>query len=173
MKTVVDRSVQRALTYVILVNLSATLAYSETTQDSFAPAGSSHPSFQDPFDDVRYSHDVLPPYNGLTYTLQDTFGPFSDNAAASGSDPFTFASNSATEEFMEDSSFDSFGDFGDFQSAGSGSFEAEGTLTPTGADSWSFTSASSGGSFEDNFATDRRVAEAAAREQDERTARDN
>ncbi|KAH9900937.1 SAPS-domain-containing protein [Cubamyces lactineus] len=127
---------------------------STSFDDSFAPSGSSQPSFQDPFDD-------------------DAFGPFSDTAAASGSDPFTFASNSATEEFMEDSSFDSFGDFGDFQSAGSGSFEAEGTLTPTGADSWSFASASSGGSFEDNFATDRRVAEAAAREQDERTARDN
>ena len=47
---------------------------------------------------------------------------------------------------MADSSFDSFGDFGDFQSAGSGgsgSFEDDGSLTPTGADSWSFASAGS------------------------------
>ncbi|KAI8989835.1 SAPS-domain-containing protein [Trametes punicea] len=123
-------------------------------EDSFTTADSSHTtSLQDPFED-------------------DAFGPFSDSAAASGSDPFTFASSSAaSEEFIEDSSFESFGDFGDFQSAGSGSFEAEGTLTPTGADSWSFASASSGGSFEDNFA-DRRASDA-SRDQDERTARDN
>ncbi|OSD08435.1 SAPS-domain-containing protein [Trametes coccinea BRFM310] len=121
-------------------------------EDSFAPSSSStSTSFPDPFED-------------------DGFGPFSDTAAASGSDPFTFASASVTEEFMEDSSFDSFGDFGDFQSAGSNSFEAEGTLTPTGADSWSFASASSGGSFEDNFA-ERRGPDI-SRDQDERTARE-
>ena len=74
---------------------------------------------------------------------------------------------------MADSSFDSFGDFGDFQSAhvsGSASFEDEGTLTPTGADSWSFASASSAGSFDE--VTERRSTEG-NREQDERTARDN
>jgi serine/threonine-protein phosphatase 6 regulatory subunit 3 len=62
----------------------------------------------------------------------DTFGPFSDSAAASGSDPFTFRS-SFTED---DSAFDTFGDFGDFQSA------QDGELTPT-AGSWTFTSGSS------------------------------
>ncbi|CDO73666.1 hypothetical protein BN946_scf185014.g136 [Trametes cinnabarina] len=119
-------------------------------EDSFAPSRSSHSSsFPDPFED-------------------DGFGPFSDSAAASGSDPFTFASSSVTEEFMEDSTFDSFGEFGDFQSAGSNSFEAEGTLTPTGADSWSFASASSAGSFEDSFA-DRQASDI-NRDQDERTA---
>ncbi|KAI0636560.1 SIT4 phosphatase-associated protein-domain-containing protein [Trametes polyzona] len=129
-------------------------------EDTFTPADTSQStSFQDPFED-------------------DTFGPFSDSAAASGSDPFNFPSTAATEEFMEDSSFESFGDFGDFQSAGSASFEAEGTLTPTGADSWSFASASSTGSFEDSF-SDRRPSDAgsgsgpnANRDQDERTARD-
>lgn len=73
---------------------------------------------------------------------------------------------------MADSSFDSFGDFGDFQSAhaGAASFEDEGTLTPTGADSWSFASASSTGSFDE--AMERRPSEG-NREQDERTARDD
>ena len=73
---------------------------------------------------------------------------------------------------MADSSFDSFGDFGDFQSAHAvaASFEDEGTLTPTGADSWSFASASSTGSSDE--AMERRSAEG-NREQDERTARDN
>ncbi len=70
---------------------------------------------------------------------------------------------------MAESSFDSFGDFGDFQSASSGSLEGEGSLTPTGADSWSFASASSAGSFEEG---ERRSAEA-SRDPDERTARDN
>jgi len=59
----------------------------------------------------------------------EIFGPFSDSAAASGLDPFTFPS-SFTEE---DSTFDTFGDFGDFQSA------QDGELTPT-AGSWTFTS---------------------------------
>ena len=67
---------------------------------------------------------------------------------------------------MADSSFDSFGDFGDFQSAGSGSAEDDGSLTPTGADSWSFASASSTSSVDE---TERRPTEP-AREQDERTA---
>lgn len=44
---------------------------------------------------------------------------------------------------IEDGAFDSFGDFGDFQSAGS---EAS---PPTGADSWSFASASSAGSYDE------------------------
>ena len=51
---------------------------------------------------------------------------------------------------MAESSFDSFGDFGEFQSAtaSTGSLEGDGTLTPTGADSWSFASISSTGSEE-------------------------
>lgn len=92
--------------------------------DSFTPANSSNnATFDDPFDD-------------------DTFGPFSDAAAANGADPFTF-STGYTEEVIEDGAFDSFGDFGDFQSAGS---EAS---PPTGADSWSFASASSAGSYDE------------------------
>ncbi|OBZ65736.1 Extragenic suppressor of kinetochore protein 1, partial [Grifola frondosa] len=120
-------------------------------EDSFTPTSqtNSNPPFNNPFED-------------------DAFGPFSDAAAASGSDPFTFPSGLA-EENMEDSSFDSFGDFGDFQSAGSGSIE--GSLTPTGADSWSFTSASSTGSFDESAPSDRRSNES-AREQEERTAKD-
>lgn len=74
--------------------------------------------------------------------MQDTFGPFSDSAAASGSDPFTFASAAAEEpEHLEDAAFsDSFGDFGDFQSAGSGSAD------DGGGGSWSLASTSSTGS---------------------------
>jgi len=62
----------------------------------------------------------------------DPFGPFSDSAAARGSDPFSFPSTLADE----DSTFDSFGDFGDFQSARDGEF------TPT-TGSWTFASDSS------------------------------
>ena len=77
--------------------------------------------------------------------MQDTFGPFSDAAAASGSDPFTFASASVEEpEHLEDVSFESFGDFGDFQSAESGS-SADGG----GANSWTFASTSSTGSLDE------------------------
>ncbi|EJF66213.1 SAPS-domain-containing protein [Dichomitus squalens LYAD-421 SS1] len=121
--------------------------------DTFAPPSSSHNSFQDPFED-------------------DAFGPFSDSAAANGSDPFTFETTTAADGFMNDSSFESFGDFGDFQTAGSDSFGDGGSLTPTGADSWSFASASSTGSFDEAGGLERRSAEG-NREQDERTARDN
>lgn len=88
----------------------------------------------------------------LIRAAQDAFGPFSDAAAASGSDPFTFPS-SLSESLVEDGTFDSFGDFGDFQNAGGGSggadsgLEDSGHLTPT-ADSWSFASISSTGSEE-------------------------
>jgi len=76
----------------------------------------------------------------------DGFGPFSD-AAASGTDPFTFPS-SFSDELDESALFDTFGDFGEFQSGsgstGSISGDASGELTPTG-DSWTFASASSSG----------------------------
>ncbi|EIN06991.1 SAPS-domain-containing protein [Punctularia strigosozonata HHB-11173 SS5] len=63
----------------------------------------------------------------------DTFGPFSDSAAASGSDPFSYPSTLSAQ--IEDAtSFDSFGDFGDFQAA-----PEDGELTPTGG-SWTFAS---------------------------------
>ncbi|KAK7038262.1 SIT4 phosphatase-associated protein-domain-containing protein [Favolaschia claudopus] len=65
----------------------------------------------------------------------DGFGPFSDAAAANGSDPFTFSSSFSDE--MEDTAFDSFADFGEFNSP-----PADGELTPT-AGSWTFTSGSS------------------------------
>ncbi|TFK46656.1 SAPS-domain-containing protein [Heliocybe sulcata] len=86
--------------------------------DAFTP----HGGFDDPFADD-----------------DDNFGPFSDSAAATRSDPFTFSSSFNDE--MEHASFDDFGDFGDFQGAG----ESDGELTPT-AGSWSFTSSESGGS---------------------------
>lgn len=103
--------------------------------------------------------------------MQDAFGPFSDSAATNGVDPFTFSSN-FSEDTIEETSFDSFGDFGDFQSGGSGSIEGDRSLTPTGADSWSFASTSSTGSFEDG-AADRRASEAQAAKDGERTARDS
>ena len=98
--------------------------------------------------------------------IQDAFGPFSDSAAASGSDPFTFPSNIAESMAADDSSFGDFGDFGDFQSAhasssgedgeregeehdgSNGSIGDSGEMTPT-ADSWSFASVSSAGSVEE------------------------
>ncbi|KAF8205512.1 SIT4 phosphatase-associated protein-domain-containing protein [Mycena galopus ATCC 62051] len=64
----------------------------------------------------------------------DGFGPFSDAAAADGTDPFTFSSSFSDE--MEDTAFDSFADFGEF------SPPRDGELTPT-AGSWTFTSDSS------------------------------
>ncbi|KDQ61229.1 hypothetical protein JAAARDRAFT_173829 [Jaapia argillacea MUCL 33604] len=95
-------------------------------EDAFTPSTSFRDhSFEDPFQDD-----------------DDTFGPFSDSAAASGSDPFTFSSSFSEE--IGHSSFEDFGDFGDFQ-GGSG----DGELTPT-AGSWSFTSGSSAAS-DDEF----------------------
>lgn len=91
---------------------------------------------EDPFgspDDVR-------PFLSTARWLivhQDGFGPFSDAAAADGSDPFTFSSSFSDE--MEDTAFDSFADFGEFQST---SPPRDGELTPT-AGSWTFTSDSS------------------------------
>jgi hypothetical protein len=84
----------------------------------------------------------------------DGFGPFSDVAAVSGADPFTFADRFGDEN--EDISFDSFGDFGEFQAAGVGHGDGEmgdfhaaspsdGEMTPTG--SWTFASR---GSFTDS-----------------------
>ncbi|KAF7337855.1 Extragenic suppressor of kinetochore protein 1 [Mycena venus] len=67
----------------------------------------------------------------------DGFGPFSDAAAADGSDPFTFSSSFSDE--MEDTAFDSFADFGEFSAA---SPPQDGELTPT-AGSWTFASDSS------------------------------
>ncbi|KAJ7481056.1 SIT4 phosphatase-associated protein-domain-containing protein, partial [Mycena galericulata] len=67
----------------------------------------------------------------------DGFGPFSDAAAANGSDPFTFSSSFSDE--MEDTAFDSFADFGEFSGT---SPPRDGELTPT-AGSWTFTSDSS------------------------------
>ncbi|KAH9952025.1 SAPS-domain-containing protein [Amylocystis lapponica] len=122
--------------------------------ESLVPETSSNGSggpFDDPFED-------------------DAFGPFSDSAAANGADPFTFSS-SFSEEIIEEASFESFGDFGDFQSASSGSIDGDGSLTPTGADSWSFASTSSTGSIDDG-AADRRGAGMEVKD-GERTARDS
>ncbi|KAH8106931.1 SAPS-domain-containing protein [Cristinia sonorae] len=92
--------------------------------DAFDPGpASSSTQYNDPFED-------------------DTFGPFSDSAAASGTDPFTFTSD-MSDDITEETSFDSFGEFGDFQSAES----IEGP--PGGADSWSFASLSSSSSIDD------------------------
>ncbi|KAH8117023.1 SIT4 phosphatase-associated protein-domain-containing protein [Phellopilus nigrolimitatus] len=79
----------------------------------------------------------------------DSFGPFSDSAAATSSDnePFSFSSVS---EDVDDASFDNFGDFGDFHNG-------DGELTPTGG-SWSFasdTSISSGSDDAEVIEADR------------------
>ena len=63
----------------------------------------------------------------------DSFGPFSDSAATSSSDPFTFTS-SFSSSYSSDDSFD----FGDFQS-GDSDGPKDGELTPT-AGSWTFAS---------------------------------
>ncbi|KAI0256604.1 SIT4 phosphatase-associated protein-domain-containing protein [Lactifluus subvellereus] len=63
----------------------------------------------------------------------DGFGPFSDSAAASRSDPFNLSPSFSDD--IQEVSFDSFGDFGDFQSGG------DGETTPT-AGSWTFASGS-------------------------------
>ncbi|KAJ7137920.1 SIT4 phosphatase-associated protein-domain-containing protein [Mycena epipterygia] len=98
------------------------LAYSQlAAQDVFSPGDSSRSLSDDPFG----SPD------------DDGFGPFSDAAAADGSDPFTFSSSFSDE--MEDTAFDSFADFGEFSGA---SPPQDGELTPT-AGSWTFTSDSS------------------------------
>ncbi|CAL1705433.1 unnamed protein product [Somion occarium] len=120
--------------------------------DSFAPTSSStEPTYSDPFDD-------------------DTFGPFTDAAAApstSTTDPFGLSSSGgATEEMIEESSFDNFGDFGDFQSAGT--VESVGTLSPTPG-SWSFDSVSSTSSLDEHLGPGR-VSESP--KEHERTGRD-
>ena len=83
---------------------------------------------------------------------QDAFGPFSDSAAASGSDPFTFPSNIAESMAADDSSFGDFGDFGDFQSAGADEPE-DGELTPT-TGSWTFASSTSSAQSDDEGKAD-------------------
>ena len=117
-----------------------------SSQDSFTPPNgqsSNSGPFEDPFDDVC-PQQIDTRRRSLTPILQDTFGPFSDAAAASGSDQFTFASASAEEpEHLEDASFESFGDFGDFQSADSGSADGG------GAGSWTLASSSSTGSLDE------------------------
>lgn len=52
----------------------------------------------------------------------DGFGPFSDSAATSDADPFTFSTSFSRE--LDDSTFDTFGDFGEFQTASGGVSEA-------------------------------------------------
>ena len=70
----------------------------------------------------------------IPITLKDDgFGPFSDSAASSQSDPFNLSSSFSDD--IREVSFDSFGDFGDFHSSG------DGETTPT-AGSWTFTSGS-------------------------------
>ena len=48
----------------------------------------------------------------------DGFGPFTDTAATSDADPFTFSTSFSRE--LDDSTFDTFGDFGEFQAASGG-----------------------------------------------------
>ncbi|KAH9931705.1 SAPS-domain-containing protein [Epithele typhae] len=115
-------------------------------------------SASDPFDDVSKC---------CLNAQRDAFGPFSDTAATPSNDPFSFATTTS-DDFMNESAFESFGDFGDFQSASTSSFEDEGTLTPTGADSWSFASVSSAGSMEE---VERRTEDPISEDEHERTAR--
>ncbi|KAI0306658.1 SIT4 phosphatase-associated protein-domain-containing protein [Multifurca ochricompacta] len=93
---------------------------SEAGMDSAFPPAPADSPFNDPFS-TEDDDD-------------DGFGPFSDSAAASRSDPFNLSSSFS--EDIQEVSFDSFGDFGDFQSAG------DGETTPT-AGSWTFASGSS------------------------------
>jgi len=59
------------------------------------------------------------------------FGPFSDSAATSDADPFTFSTSFSRE--LDDSTFDTFGDFGEFQTA-SGSDTERGRSSRGGGD---------------------------------------
>lgn len=52
----------------------------------------------------------------------DGFGPFSDSAATSDADPFTF-STTLSRELDDSTTFDTFGDFGEFQATPSGDGE--------------------------------------------------
>lgn len=55
----------------------------------------------------------------FTHLMQDDgFGPFSDSAATSDADPFTFSTSFSRE--LDDSTFDTFGDFGEFQTTPGG-----------------------------------------------------
>ncbi|KAI0080509.1 SAPS-domain-containing protein [Panus rudis PR-1116 ss-1] len=120
--------------------------------DAYRPGSSSEPAYtNDPFD--------------------DDFGPFSDAAAPPSStdtrDAFNLsaADSGATEEMIEESSFDSFGDFGDFQSPGS--VESTGALSPSGG-SWSFDSISSASSIEEHLGNRERMTDSP--KEPERTA---
>lgn len=102
--------------------------------------------------------------------VQDTFGPFSDSAAVPGTnsnvDPFGLpTSGGATEEMIEESSFDTFGDFGDFQSAGSVS--SSGAISPTPG-SWSFDSS---GSLDEHMASTKASSSGNQAKEQERTGK--
>ncbi|KAG8217933.1 hypothetical protein J3R82DRAFT_6099 [Butyriboletus roseoflavus] len=102
--------------------------------------GQSSSRFEDAFNPSTSSalQEVLSddPFGVNSYDDDDGFGPFSDSAAASSSDPFTFTSSSFSSSYSSDDSFD----FGDFQS-GDSDGPKDGDLTPT-AGSWTFTSGS-------------------------------
>ncbi|KAI0273537.1 SIT4 phosphatase-associated protein-domain-containing protein [Gloeopeniophorella convolvens] len=99
---------------------------SETGVESVFPPAPADSPFSDPF--ATDDDD------------DDGFGPFSDSAAASRSDPFNLSSSFSDD--IQEASFDSFGDFGEFHSAG------DGETTPT-AGSWTFASGSSHSSSSD------------------------
>ncbi|KAI0005944.1 SIT4 phosphatase-associated protein-domain-containing protein [Russula compacta] len=109
---------------------------SEAGVDSAFPPPPADSPFNDPFSAEDDDVGVLEPYVNKPHLIfpnvrkDDGFGPFSDSAAASRSDPFNLSSS-----FSDEVSFDSFGDFGDFQSGG------DGEATPT-AGSWTLTSGS-------------------------------
>jgi len=89
----------------------------------------------------------------------DSFGPFSDSAGASRSDPFNLSSSFS--DGIPEVSFDSFSeDFGDFHSA------ADGETTPT-AGSWTLTSGSGHSSPSDtgDGSSDEKDAEAKTKEE--------
>lgn len=117
----------------MLYSVLPSIVMTTFVQDAFNPVRAFG---ADPFTTEDVS--IVPGCHASAHSVQDDgFGPFSDAAAASGTDPFTFSSSLSDE--LDDSVFESFGDFGEFQ-AGHGS----GELTPTG-DSWTFASASSSG----------------------------
>ena len=105
-----------------------------TLQDVFDPARSYGSGDDDHFeaDDVSAICGLDSSQCSHSDLMQDDgFGPFSDSAATSDADPFTFSTSFSRE--LDDSTFDTFGDFGEFQAA-SGSDTERGHGSRGGSD---------------------------------------
>lgn len=90
------------------------------SQDVFDPARNYGSGDDDHFeaDDVSAVYRPNSQHSHVNLMQDDGFGPFSDSAATSDADPFTFSTSFSRE--LDDSTFDTFGDFGEFQAASSG-----------------------------------------------------